>query len=165
MWINPNTLEVSNEPADGYEMALPTQCPVTKRLEKAVPDGAELIDGMWQQTWRIEPLTDAEVAQVIEAERVNASHEVGRYTSVLEAHYDSTAQTKRYDNRLTCALRAGYTGPYQKEALAFALWMDTCNVLAYKTLADVVTGLVNKPSEGELISSLPLMVWPTVEQS
>ena len=165
MWINPNTLEVSEEPADGYETVLPTQPPLTGRLEKAVPGTPELIDGMWQQTWRIEPLTDAEVAQVVEAERVNASHEVVRYNSVLEAHYDSTAQTKRYDNRLTCALRAGYPGPYQKEASAFALWMDTCNVLTYKTLADVVAGLVNKPSEGELISSLPLMVWPTVEQS
>ena len=165
MRINPNTMEVSNEHVDGYETVLPTQSPLTSRLEKAVPDTPELIDGMWQQTWRIEPLTDAEVAQVVEAERVNASHEVVRYTSVLEAHYDSTAQTKRYDNRLTCALRAGYPGPYQKEALAFALWMDTCNVLAYKTLADVVAGLVNKPSAGELISSLPLMVWPTVEQS
>lgn len=165
MWINPETLELSDEPADNLERVLETQCPVTGRLEKAVPGTPELIDGMWHETWVLEPLAVAEVAQVVEAERVNASHEVVRYTSVLEAHYDSTAQAKRYDNRLTCALRAGYPGPYQKEALAFALWMDTCNVLAYKTLADVVAGLVNKPSAGELISSLPLMVWPTVEQS
>lgn len=71
MWINPGTLETSEEPLDGYETVLPTQPPLTGRLEKAVSDGAELIDGMWQQTWRIEPLTDAEEAQVVEAERVN----------------------------------------------------------------------------------------------
>lgn len=73
MWIKPETLEVSNEPADGLERVHETQCPVTERLEKAVPDGAELIDGMWQQTWRIEPLTEDEIAQVVEAERVNGS--------------------------------------------------------------------------------------------
>lgn len=71
MWINPNTLEVSNEPADGYETVIPTQYPLTERLEKAVPGTPELIDGMWYETWVLEPLTDAEVAQVIEAERVN----------------------------------------------------------------------------------------------
>lgn len=74
MWINPNTLEVSEEPADGYETVLPTQPPLTGRLEKAVPGTPEQIDGMWHETWAIEPLAADEVLQVEEAERVNAVH-------------------------------------------------------------------------------------------
>ena len=76
MWINPETLEASEEPLDGYETVLPTQPPLTGRLEKAVPGTPELIDGMWYETWVLEPLTAAEAAQVIEAERVNAGNQL-----------------------------------------------------------------------------------------
>lgn len=76
MWINPETLETSEEPLDGYETVLPTQPPLTGRLEKAVPDTPELIDGMWYGAWVLEPLTADEVLQVEEAERINADHEV-----------------------------------------------------------------------------------------
>lgn len=72
MWINPEILETSEEPLDGYETVLPTQPPLTGRLEKAVPGTPEQIDGMWHETWVIEPLTADEVLQVEEAERVNA---------------------------------------------------------------------------------------------
>ncbi len=71
MWINPETMEITDEPGDGLERVHETQCPLTGRLEKAVPSGAELVDGLWQQSWRLEPLTDDEIAQVVEAERVN----------------------------------------------------------------------------------------------
>lgn len=71
MWINPETLETSEEPLDGYETVLPIQPPLTGRLEKAVPGTPEQIDGMWYETWVLEPLTEDEEAQVIEAERVN----------------------------------------------------------------------------------------------
>jgi hypothetical protein len=71
MWINPETLKTSEEPLDGYETVLPTQPPLTVRLEKAVSGTPELVDGMWYETWVLEPLTYAEEAQVIEAERVN----------------------------------------------------------------------------------------------
>lgn len=89
MWINPNTLEVSNEPADGYEPVLPTQSPLTGRLEKAVPGTPELVDGMWYETWVLEPLTDAEVAQVIEAERVNAGNPLAAAITLNNSAYES----------------------------------------------------------------------------
>lgn len=93
MWINPETLETSEEPADNLERVLETQCPVTERLEKAVPDGAELIDGMWQQTWRIEPLTDAEEAQVIEAERVNAGNPLAAAIALNNSAYEAAIES------------------------------------------------------------------------
>ncbi|GEM_PF-2547475 len=87
MWINPENLELSEEPSEGYEHVLTTQPPLTARLEKAVPGQPELVDGTWMQTWAIEPLTADEVLQVKEAERVNA------------AHKDRAARQHRKDNR------------------------------------------------------------------
>lgn len=155
MWINPNTMEVSNEPAEGYETVLSTQYPLTARLEKAVPGTPELIDGLWYETWVIEPLTAAEEAQVIEAERVNSGVVEKKYVAALEAHYDSVAQSKRYDNRLTFALRAGYPGPYQAEALVFAQWMDNCNAMAYQYMLDVEAGKLERPTIEAMIEMLP----------
>lgn len=93
MWINPETLETSEEPLDGYETVLPTQPPLTGRLEKAVPGTPELIDGMWYETWVLEPLTDAEVAQVIEAERVNAGNPLAAAIALNNAAYESAIES------------------------------------------------------------------------
>lgn len=83
------------------------------------------------------------------------------FDAALTAHLDSTAQARRYDNRITCALRAGYVGPFQAEGQAFALWMDTCNATAYQLLAEVQAGTRPMPSTTqELIDALPPMVWP-----
>lgn len=81
-------------------------------------------------------------------------------TAALEAHYDATAQQRRYDTRYTCTLRAGYPGPFHTEGLAFATWMDTCNAYAYQVMADVQDGQRAIPTAAELIAELPAMVWP-----
>jgi hypothetical protein len=81
-------------------------------------------------------------------------------TQALEAHYDAKAQERRYDNRLTCALRAGYAGPFQAEGQAFAVWMDTCNAYGYQVMRDILAKLQPVPTAEELIAELPTMVWP-----
>lgn len=80
-------------------------------------------------------------------------------TAELEAHYDSVARVKHYDNRLTCALRAGYAGPFQLEGQTFAIWMDTCNVYAYGAMSDCLAGTRAIPSGPELVSELPVSPW------
>jgi len=89
MWINPETLETSEEPLDGYETVLPTQPPLTARLEKAVPGQPEQIEGVWYETWVIEPLTADEILQVEEAERVNAGHTLQQLMGRNNAAYES----------------------------------------------------------------------------
>ena len=65
------------------------------------------------------------------------------------------------DNRITCALRAGYPGPFQAEGQAFALWMDACNLAAYTLLAEVQAGTRPLPETAQvLIVALPPMMWP-----
>jgi len=86
---------------------------------------------------------------------------VALFDAALTAHLDNTAKQRRYDNRITCAVRAGYAGPFQAEGAAFALWMDTCNALAYQMLAAVQAGTAPIPESPQaFIDTLPAMVWP-----
>ena len=87
--------------------------------------------------------------------------QIAVFDAALVAHMDATARQRRYDNRLTCALRAGYPGPFQSEGIAFAGWMDQCNALAYQLLAEVVAGTRPLPESPQaLIDLLPVMIWP-----
>lgn len=86
---------------------------------------------------------------------------VADFESALDAHLDAKAQERRYDNRITCALRAGFTGPFQAEGIAFAQWMDACNAYAYQLLADVQAGVRQPPANVEaFVEELPDLVWP-----
>jgi len=80
----------------------------------------------------------------------------------MTALFDTTAQAKSYDNRITCTMRAGYPGPFQAEGIAFATWMDTCNATAYVMLAEVQAGTMPMPATLDAaLSLLPPMIWPT----
>lgn len=81
--------------------------------------------------------------------------------NAMEGLFDATAHQKHYDNRFTCALRAGYPGPFQAEGMAFAAWMDGCNALAYQMLAEVQAGTRQMPvNTDQALALLPVMVWP-----
>ena len=86
---------------------------------------------------------------------------VADFDAALTAHLDATAQARRYDNRITCMVRAGFPGPFQAEGQAFATWCDTCNAMAYTLLANVQVGTRPLPATTQaLIDTLPPMVWP-----
>ena len=88
--------------------------------------------------------------------------QIAVFDAALVAHLDATARERRYDNRVTCALRAGYPGPFQAEGIAFAAWMDQCNALAYQLLAEVVAGTRPMPDSPQaLIDLMPAMEWPS----
>jgi hypothetical protein len=82
------------------------------------------------------------------------------YDDALIDLFDRAAQTKQYDNRITCAMRASYTGPYQVEGAAFGKWMDDCYAKAYALQAAAARGEVAYPTAAELTASMPVMEWP-----
>ena len=87
--------------------------------------------------------------------------QIAVFDAALVAHLDATARQRRYDDRLNCALRAGYPGPFHAEGIAFAGWMDKCNALAYQLLAEVVAGTRPMPESPQaLVDLLPVMIWP-----
>lgn len=83
------------------------------------------------------------------------------YDKALVAYLDAVAKSRNYDDRISCAVRAGFPGPFQAEGIAFATWMDTCNQIGYSILADFQAGNIQQPTIAEVIDSLPPMVWPT----
>lgn len=81
-------------------------------------------------------------------------------TRALNAHLDAVAGQRRYDSRLTCALRAGFPGPFQAEGLVFAAFMDQCNMVGYNMLRQARAGEIQVPTEAELIAAMPVIQWP-----
>lgn len=121
-------------------------------LQTVVPESVGFKDGKATQTYRVEqlPLSPEETIGIL----------VRRYDAALTAHLDKVAAERRYDNRITCSLRAGYPGPYQAEGIAFATWMDTCLYAAYELLQKIQAGTAAIPTVEEFIASLPVLQWP-----
>jgi hypothetical protein len=82
------------------------------------------------------------------------------YDDALIDLFDRTAQTKQYDNRITCAMRASYEGPYQAEGAAFGKWMDECYAKAYARQAQAARGESAYPAAADLVASMPSIDWP-----
>lgn len=116
-------------------------------------DGLLYVEGVTQQQ-----LDDA-LAGYDNAARLAAALE-SSLTDALNEHLNAVAGQRRYDNRFTCSLRAGYSGAFQAEGQAFAAWMDACNMAAYGIMAQCKLGLRPVPTESELIEEMPVMVWP-----
>jgi len=122
-------------------------------------DGCEYVDDRWQYKWRID---DLHAEQVAANQATAYAAKLASFDQALTAHLDSVAQQRRYDNRITCMVRAGFQGPFQTEGIAFAAWCDSINVMAYQMLAAVQAGTEPMPESPEaFISTLPAMVWPT----
>ncbi len=103
-----------------------------------------------------------EVAEIIAARDAPPGPEqiIAIYDTALTTHLDAVAQSRRYESRTTCALRAAYPGPWQAEGTAFAVWMDACNAQAYQLMDSVLVGEVPLPSIEDFVAALPLMIWP-----
>ena len=118
-----------------------------------------IVAGQCVKCWEVFPLPADDSAANIAAA---ASALKRSFVAALEAHYDTKAQERQYDNRLTCALRAGYAGPFQAEGFAFAAWMDGSNAYAYGVMAEVEAGTRPIPaSPADLVAELEPLVWPT----
>lgn len=117
-----------------------------------------VVDGAWTQQWEVVDLSPEQIAA---NQAAAATAMIQACDKALTDHLDATAKNRRYDNRITCAVRAGYPGPFQSEGVAFALWMDTCNALAYQFLAEIQAGTRPLPTDPQqLIAELPAMEWP-----
>jgi hypothetical protein len=138
-----------------FPVADTPQPPYNVHTQKVVWATPALVDGVWAHQWKIVSLSQEEIDYYLDCL-------VRDYDSVLNNHYDTVAQSKQYDNRTTCSMRAGYEGPYQSEAIAFAQWMDSCNQTAYIIYEQIKSG-ERQPfdSEQEFLDSFPELIWPS----
>lgn len=158
----PKDLTQDNRLPNGYVYVNPAPAPEYDRRTHRVQQGAPVFrDGKWYTSWELLQLSEEEAAQI----QIELRNELLRtYITALTDHLDTVAKERRYDNRITCALRAGYPGPFQAEGQAFAIWMDTCNAISYQWLAEIENGTREMfASTDEFISGLPEIVWPSGE--
>lgn len=131
------------------EQPMPAYDPLQSRpVEFLAVQGERVVRG-----WTLRPATPEESAQAV-------ADLVAVYDDALSAHFDAVARQRNYSGRNTAALRAGYPGPFQAEGIAFAQWMDSCNLIGYQLLADVQAGTRALPTVEEFIASLPPISWP-----
>lgn len=148
-------------PPTGYEMVFrtprPTHDPLTHSVVETLP--VKTGNGHWEQRWNVVQLSPSQAQQ----NQQKAQQEmIARFDAGLTAHLDKVAQSKKYDNRITCMVRAGFPGPFQAEGMAFAAWADQCNMFAYTLMQQVMTGQAPAPASVDaFISQLPQMVWPS----
>lgn len=150
-----NPFVAPSEYAVVFQAPAPAYDTLTQSVREIQP---VLVNDKYQQAWEVYDLTPEQVASNQAAAQQAL---INQYNAALDKHLDTTAQSKRYTDRFTCAIRAGFQGPYQAEGLAFGQWMDTCNQLAYQMLAEIEAG--TRPmfaSTDEFIAALPLMIWP-----
>jgi hypothetical protein len=124
-----------------------------ERVERA---GAVQDDlGNWVQNWAVVQLTDEEIE---DRRKAWIASQIRDYEAQLDAYFDEVAQRRRYYGRITCALRAGYAGPFHDEGVQFAQWMDNCNAQAYATMEQALAGEV-APTWDEFKAALPPPPW------
>lgn len=128
-----------------------------------IPDPVAPEDYSEETYYRTEQDTEPYVVFTKKSDEQIQQVMLNKFITAMEAYYDEVAKVKRYDNRLTCALRAGYSGPFQAEGIAFATWMDNCNAYGYIEMEKVLTGVRPMPTVAELINELPEPPWPLPE--
>ncbi|TDW21080.1 hypothetical protein EV128_12249 [Rhizobium azibense] len=82
------------------------------------------------------------------------------YKVAFDAHLDTVAQARQYDNRLTIATYITSSNPqWSAEAEAFISWRDQALTSMFTQLAAVQAG-ATPPTVEEFIAALPVIVWP-----
>lgn len=123
-------------------------------------DETIIFDGAWLEVTDVtQQALDNAIAEYDHGSYLSAAVE-WRLVGVLNNHLNAVAAQRRYDDRFTCALRAGFAGPFQSEGLAFAAFMDECNMVGYSMMKRAKAGEIPVPTDAELIAAMPVMVWP-----
>lgn len=82
------------------------------------------------------------------------------YQDAIQIALDNKAREKMYDNAISIATYATSTNPtWQAESQAFIAWRDAVYAYALQILAQVQGG-GEQPTVDEVISGMPVMVWP-----
>ena len=87
------------------------------------------------------------------------------YRVAIRDYVDATAQTRNYDNAVSCASYVNSTNPqWAAEAQAFVAWRDAVWAYVFAELAKVENGQREQPTieqfMAELVATVP-MEWPS----
>lgn len=105
------------------------------------------------ETYEIPDPTPEEIAA--EAARQKAEM-AKRLTDAVQAHMESVARSKGYDNLLSACSYAAVANAFQAESLKFVEWRSNCWITCHDVMADVEAGNIAVPTESELVAMLPV---------
>lgn len=145
---------------ENYAFVFSTPKPTFNQTTQSVIEGKPVLTskGHYEQSWVI---VDLDEDQVLANQVLATKSLIEQFDTALMNLFEETAKSKKYDSRVTCALRAGYPGPFQAEGIAFATWMDGCNALAYQILSECQAGTRPIPvSVEEFLAEFPAITWP-----
>ena len=87
------------------------------------------------------------------------------YEDAVQKYLDETVQQKGYDNVYTCLSYKGDPDPiFSAEADAVLNWRSQVWRCAQSILNQWATGQIEQPTISQVISQLPTLTWPTVQQ-
>lgn len=165
------------QPPQNYKQVFqtppPEHNPIIQYYAETTPELTN--KGVWETRWLVVDrfqdykdqagVTHTKLEQEQEAIAKAAAEKLDQAVKMYEAAIDNfmnqKAKDRGYDSRITCALRAGFSGPFQSEGLAFAQWMDSCYTYTYQVLEQVKSGARPQPTVEELLNELPVLTWPT----
>lgn len=145
--VLPDSPTLDQQAAVGLVFVADAPPPDGGMVAQAVETTPVLANGEWTQQWTLVPFDIGVIEQ--------------RFDSKLTEFFNMKAAERRYASYITCALRAGYVGPFQAEGTAFAQWMDACNAKCYSILGEVLAGQRPVPTWAEILAELPTLTWPT----
>lgn len=104
-------------------------------------------------------LTSEEIAAL---PKMSPAGQISAIIAAIQRELDRRAQANGYDNIFTASLRAGFSGPFHDEGVAFAQWMDATWSQAYAVLAEVQAEPPTRsmPTSEEAVAMMPPLVLP-----
>jgi hypothetical protein len=98
-------------------------------------------------------------AAVLEAQRIASVK--SQLTSAVQAHLDTTAQERKYDNiNSLCTYATSTNAKFKAEAQQAVEWRDQVWAYCYAELDKVLSGQRTTPTTEVLITELPVLTWP-----
>jgi hypothetical protein len=136
-------------------MVEPVGIPQYNEIYTKVLEGTPVeTNGVWYQTWTIEPCSAEEVTQNIETAKTNLQ-------DAVQNRLDSFAQTRNYNSMMSCCTYATSTNPkFQQEAQYCVQARDAHWGVCYVVLEQFESGQRTMPTVAELLSLMPPLEWP-----
>lgn len=121
---------------------------------QVVVEGEPLnVGGNWTQVWIVRDATDAEESAALD--QIQAEYE-----SEIQAHLDSTARSRGYDNMISaCSYASGTHPKFGVEGRDCLAWRSAVWEAAFQIMTDVRAGTRPLPTLEQVMAELPPMVW------
>lgn len=109
------------------------------------------------------PLTDEQLAHHrAEQHQQTMQNRIASYIMAVQEMLDEAARGRGYDGILSaCTYAASTVERFRKEGLACIAWRDAVWAECYRLLDEVKAGQRQPPQMAVLLSSLPVIEWPT----